>query len=178
MAFKINTIEKSELFKSHSENSFYFKITVDFEVSGEDIYFGKLGKYFKALAMLDREKYEHHYDNLDKDDIYFEDIPGSEFKTLKRKSANPYELGYCKILDCAGSDTIQILGNNKFKYCQYISSNYITEAAIKQLEEMKEHIDSKHCRYGDFPTQVGAFRSGDPFSDFIGILETLDRFWD
>jgi hypothetical protein len=178
MTFKINKIKKSKLKKSYGNNSFFFEITVKFEANEEEVYFGMLGKYFKALALLDREKYEHHYDNLGKDDIYFEDIPGSENKILKRKSASPYELGYCKALDCVGTDTIQSLGNNKFKYCQFISSNYITEAAVKQLEEMKQHIDKNYCRYGDFPTQVGAFRSGDTFSDFIGVLETLDRFWD
>jgi hypothetical protein len=176
--FKINTIEKSETCKSHSENSFFFKITVEFEAPAEEVYFGMLGKYFKALALLDREKYEQHYAHFDKDDIYFEDIPGSENKILKRKSASPYELGYCKAMECLGADALNSLGDNKYKYTQFISSNFITEAAVKQLEEMKNDIDNSHCRYGDFPDQVGAFRSGDPFGDFIGILETLDRFWD
>ena len=176
--FKISTIEKSETCKSHSENSFFFKITVDFEAPAEDPYFGMLGQYFKAIVLLDREKYEQHYSHFDKDDMSFEDIPGSEFKTLKSKSANPYELGYCKAMECVGADTINSLGDNKYKYTQFISSNFITEAAVKQLEEMKNDIDNNRCRYGDFPDQVGAFRSGDPFGDFIGILETLDRFWD
>ena len=176
--FKISTIEKSETCKSHSENSFFFKITVDFEAPAEDPYFGMLGQYFKAIVLLDREKYEQHYAHFDKDDMFSEDIPGSEFKTLKSKLANPYELGYCKAMECVGADTINSLGDNKFKYTQFISSNFITEAAVKQLEEMKNDIDNNHCRYGDFPDQVGAFRSGDPFGDFIGILETLDRFWD
>lgn len=176
--FKISTIEKSETCKSHSENSFFFKITVEFEAPAEDPYFGMLGQYFKSIVLFDREKYEQCYKNLDKDDIFFEDIPESEFKTLKRKSANPYDLGYCKAMECLGADSINSLGDNKFKYSQFISSNFITEAAVKQLEEMKNDIDNSHCRYGDFPDQVGAFRSGDPFGDFIGILETLDRFWD
>lgn len=178
MPFKINKIKKSKLKKSYCKNSFFFNIEIDFTACQEEKNFGTLGQYYKSIVLLDREKYEHHYDNLGKDDTTFEDIPGSEFKILKRKSASPYDLGYCKTMDCLGADTINSLGDNKFKYCQFISSNYITEAAIKQLEEMKEHIDSNHCRYGDFPEQVGGFRSGDPFSDFIGILETLDRFWD
>ena len=63
---KINTIEKSETCKSHSENSFFFKITVEFEAPAEDPYFGMLGQYFKAIVLLDREKYEQHYSHFDK----------------------------------------------------------------------------------------------------------------
>jgi hypothetical protein len=175
---KIISIEKSENTKSHSENSFFFKITVEFEAPAEDPYFGMLGKYFKAVVLLDREKYEQHYAHFDTDDVSFVDTEDGEFKQMVFKKPSPYVLGYCKTLDCVGSDCLVPLGDNKFKYSQYISSNFITEAAVKQLEEMKQHIDNNYCRYGDFPTQVGAFRSGDPFSDFIGILETLDRFWD
>jgi len=175
---KIISIEKSENTKSHSENSLFFKITVVFEAPAEDLYFGMLGKYYKAVVLLDREKYEQHYANFDAAEVTYVDIEDSEFKQMVFKKPSPYDLGYCKILDCVGADCLVPLGDNKFKYSQYISSNFITEAAVKQLEEMKHHIDNNYCRYGDFPTQVGAFRSGDPFSDFIGILETLDRFWD
>jgi hypothetical protein len=175
---KIISIEKSENTKSHSENSFFFKITVEFEAPAEDPYFGMLGQYYKAIVLLDREKYEQHYADFDRDDVSFVDIEDSEFKQIVFKKPSPYELGYCKAMECLGADTINSLGDNKYKYTQFISSNFITEAAVKQLEEMKNDIDNNRCRYGDFPDQVGAFRSGDPFGDFIGILETLDRFWD
>ena len=137
-----------------------------------------LGKYFNALVMFDKQKYEEHYDNLPTDDMYFEKLPDSEFSEMKFKSKSPYKLGYCKNMECQGTDCIQELGDAKYQYHQLISSNYITEACAKQLEEMKEHQERDYCRYGDHPEQVGAFRSGDPFHDFIGILETLDRFWD
>jgi hypothetical protein len=174
--FKILDIKKTK-----KRNNNYFLIEVKFSHSGEhgkDFHFGYLDKYFKAVAMLDRQKYEDHYNNLASDDMYFEDIPGTEFSTVKFKSESPYDLGYCKTLDCIGGDSIQKLQDGTFKYSQYISSNYITEGAVKQLKEMKEHQDKGFCRYGNYPDQIGAFRSGDPFHDFIGILETLDRFWD
>ena len=176
MTFKILNIKKNK-----KRNNSYFFIEVVFSHSGEhdkDFHFGYLDKYFKAVAMIDRQKYEDHYNNLPEDDMYFEDIEGTEFSTLKFKSESPYDLGYCKTMDCIGGDSIQKLEDGTFKYSQYISSNYITEGAVKQLKEMKEHQEKGICRYGDYPDQVGAFRSGDPFHDFIGILETLDRFWD
>lgn len=177
--FKITKIEKSEEKPSYSENTFYFSIDIEFELSTtEEPVFGILGEYYKAIAILDREKYEEYYNNFHKDDMYFEDIPNSNFKELKHKKPSPYELGYCKVADVKGLDTITKLENGKYKYSVIVGSNYITKAAVKQLEEMKEHLDTGFCRYGDYPEQAGAFRSGEPFHDFVGILETLDRFWD
>jgi hypothetical protein len=180
MIFKILKIEKSQPKASYAAGSYYFDLSVEFEVNvgEEELHFGTLGKYYKALVMLDLEKYEEHYANVDVNDWVFEKIPGSEHLELKFKSKSPYELGYCKIMDISGNDCIVELEKGKYKYSVITNYNYITEAAVKQLEEMKSHIDSSYCRWGDFPEQVGAFRSGDPFSDFLGILETLDRFWD
>lgn len=176
--FKILKIEKGELKQGHSKNSSWFELSVEFFNDDKDVHFGMLGKYFNALVMFDKQKYEEHYDNLPTDDMYFEKLPDSEFSEMKFKSKSPYKLGYCKNMECQGTDCIQELGDAKYQYHQLISSNYITEACAKQLEEMKEHQERDYCRYGDHPEQVGAFRSGDPFHDFIGILETLDRFWD
>ena len=178
MTFKILKIEKSENSPGHSKNQSFFEITIEFLNDEKEIHFGMLGKYFNALVMLDKQKYEQHYDNLATDDMYFEKIEGTELSEMKFKSKSPYDLGYCKNMECQGMDCIQELGDGKYRYHQFISSNYITEGAVNQLEEMKWHIDNKFCRYGNFPEQVGAFRSGDPFHDFVGILETLDRFWD
>lgn len=138
---------------------------------GEDFTFGTLDKYYKSLVMLDKEKYESHYDTLLDDN---EDIAAQ----IVSKNPSPYDLGYCKVMECSGVDAIEHLGNNQYKYAQYIATCYITEAAYKQLEEMKDHIEKGVCRWGNYPDQVGAFRSGDPFHDFVGVLETLDRFWD
>lgn len=178
--FKITKIERGENMQSYSPGSYWFSLEVQFELdtSEEEPHFGTLGKYHKALVMLDREKYEEHYNNFDKDDMIFEEIPDSDFKELKFKKPSPYDLGYCKVMDVSGNDCIYEIEKGKYKYSVQTNLNYITDAAVKQLEEMKQHIDAGYCRYGDYPEQVGAFRSGDPFSDFIGILETLDRFWD
>lgn len=179
--FKILDIQKSENSLRDSKNSYFFEISIDFQLTGEyekETCFGMLGKYFNALVMLDKQKYEDHYDNLPSDDMYFEKIPGSQLSEMKFKSKSPYELAYCKNMECQGSDCIQELETGKYRYHQFISVNYITEACVKQLLEMKEHQESSYCRYGDYPEQVGAFRSGEPFHDFIGVLETLDRFWD
>lgn len=178
MTFKILKIEKSENKIGYTEASSFFELSIEFINTDKDTHFGMLGKYFYALVMFDKQKYEDHYNNLEKNDMYFQKIPDSEISEMKFKSQSPYELGYCKTMECSGNDCIQELGDNKYKYSQFLSSNYITEACVKQLLEMKEHQDTNYCRYGDYPDQVGAFRSGDPFHDFIGILETLDRFWD
>lgn len=178
MTFKILKIEKSELKHSYSKNSYWFELSAEFFNDDKDVHFGMLSKYFNALVMFDKNKYEEHYDNLPADDMYFEKIPDSELSQIKFKSKSPYELGYCKNMECQGADCIQELGDGKYRYNQLISSNYITEACVKQLFEMKEHQEKDYCRYGDYPEQIGAFRSGVPFHDFIGILETLDRFWD
>jgi hypothetical protein len=177
---KITKIEKSEPTQSHSEGSNFFTILVEFEYDTEDseYAFRQLGKYYKGTVLIDREKYEEHYRTLDKDDISFEKIPGTTFSQLKSKRLNPYEAGYCQTMDIVGEDNIVEFAKNKFRYSCHVSSNYITDGAAKQLQEMKEHIDNNFCRYGNYPSQVGAFRSGDTFSDCMGIIETLDRFWD
>jgi hypothetical protein len=178
MTFKILKIEKGDNSPGHSKNQSFFEITIEFLNDEKEIHFGMLGKYFNALVMFDKKKYEEHYDNLPEDDMYFEKIEGSELSEMKFKSKSPYELGYCKNMECQGVDCIQELGDGKYRYHQFISSNYITNACVNQIEEMKWHIDNNFCRYGNYPDQNGAFRSGDAFHDFIGILETLDRFWD
>lgn len=176
--FKILDIQKSENSPCHTKNSDFFEITIDFFNDDKEPHFGMLGEYFRAIVMFDKQKYEDHYNNLPADDMYFEEIEGSEFSQMKFKSKSPYDLGYCKNMECQGRDCIQNLGDNKYRYHQFISSNLITEACVNQLQEMKWHIDNNYCRYGNYPDQNGAFRSGDPFHDFIGILETIDRFWD
>jgi hypothetical protein len=181
MTFKILKIEKGENRFGHFKKSDFFEITVEFQLTGEhdkEKHFGMLGKYFGAFVLFDKQKYEDYYNNLPEDDMYFEDIPGTELSEMKFKSKSPQQLGYCKVMDCKGADCIEEIGDGKYRYHQFISLNYITQAAVNQLEEMKWHIDNDFCRYGKYPEQNGAFRSGDPFHDFVGILETLDRFWD
>lgn len=176
--FKIISVKKTA-----KKDKDYFLIEVHFSHDGEhnkDFHFGFLDEYHKALVMLDKEKYESFFDSPEDDGMVIESTGEGEDKISRIvfKKPGPRELGYCKTMDCAGTNSIQHLGKGEYKYTQYISKNYITEAAVKQLLEMKDHIDRGYCRYGDYPDQVGAFRSGDALHDFIGVLETLDRFWD
>ena len=176
--FKINSIKKSTNKKSHAENSSFFLLEINFSVPEEETHFGMLGEYYKAIVLLDREKYEQHYADFDRDDVSFVDIEDSEFKQMVFKKPSPYVLGYCKTLDCIGSDVLSKKDDGSYNYKQYISSNYITKGVVRQLKEMKEHIDKQYCRYGDYPDQIGAFRSGLAYYDFLAALECLDKFWD
>ena len=99
-------------------------------------------------------------------------------KTMVYRKASAYDLGICKIVDTIGEDVIRKRKDGTFSYSSYVSSNYITNATVKQLEEMKLHIDSGICRYGNYPQQNGAFNTGSAFDDFLGIVATLNRFWD
>lgn len=55
--FKITKIERGENMQSYSPGSYWFSLEVQFELdtSEEEPHFGTLGKYHKALVMLDCE---------------------------------------------------------------------------------------------------------------------------
>ena len=154
--FRITKIDKGETKQSYSESSFYFEIKIEFELQDNSPNFGLLDKYYTGVVMLDREKYEQHYENYDIDDMFFEDIPenleiddmypenipNNELKLIKFRTPSPYDLGYCKIMEISGRDVIHKLDNQKYSYSCFVNSNYITEAAVLQLEEMKRHIEN------------------------------------
>lgn len=168
--FKILDIKKEQ------ENTDYFFIEVRFTIPDEE-YLGRLGKYSKALMVSDIEKYEEYYNNLE--NLEYDEKPiGKEGYEIVFKRPSPYDLGLCKTVDIVGEDAIEQQEDGTYIYRDHISSNYITRAALHQINEMKDHMDRGFCRWGDYPEQVGAFRSGDSFHDFIGIIETLHRFWD
>jgi len=171
---KINKIE----YNPPIANSGCFKIYVNFSCSEEEVpFFGTLGDYYSAVEVPDVAAYEAHYN--DPDNTSFDTEPlNSTFSVLKWRKPSAYDLGLCKRVNVIGSDNIKKEDDGTYTYQQYISQNYITEAAVKQLAEMKSEMDRSYCRWGNFPDQVGCFRSGSPISDFIGILDTLDRFWD
>lgn len=171
--FKINSIKKGTNKKSHSENSSFFLLEINFSVPEEETYFGCLGAYTKAKCIFNVEEYEKYYNSLESS-ILDEDTDTP--KNLEK--TNPYTTGLCRIVDIAGSDVLSKEDDGSYSYKQYISSSYITKGVVKQLKEMKEHIDKQYCRYGDYPDQIGAFRSGLAYYDFLAALECLDKFWD
>lgn len=171
---KINKIEYSPPIAAGD----CFRIYVNFSCSQDDVaFFGTLGKYYKAVAVPDIAAYEAHY--ADPESTAYDLEPaGGTFSTIKWRKSSPYDLGLCKQVSVVGCDNIAHEDDGTYTYQHYIHHNYITEAAVKQLVQMKDDIDRGHCRWGNYPDQVGCFRSGSPISDFIGIIETLDRFWD
>lgn len=142
---------------------------------------GNLGEYTKAIQVTDKEaleKFEEEELNKDLDEIW-EFTPNSDgTSSLERKVDGPYELGLEKIIDIRGADVIKVLGDNRYAYDTYATKCAIVDACIQQLHEMKDQIERGYCKYGDYPAQAGAFRSGCAYHDFIGVLQTLDRFWD
>ena len=175
--FKIVDVKKGETKISKMESP-YFLIEVYFTTDDGDASFGYLGKYHSAVMVEDTKKYEDFYNDPKNLEWEFEGDEEQEFKTVKFNKPSAYDLGLCKQVKVIGRESIMKEEDGTWSYKQYVNANYITEGAAKQLLEMKEHQDRGYCRYGDYPSQVGAFRSGDPYHDFIGILEVFDRFWD
>ena len=174
--FKIVDIKKGETKISKMESP-YFPIEVYFTTDDGDASFGYLGKYYSAIMVEDTKKYEEYYDDPKNFEWDLQGEEDAEFKTVKFKTPSPFDIGLCRSVKVMGRECIY-QEDGIWSYKQYVNANYITEGAVKQLFEMKEHQDRGFCRYGDYPEQVGAFRSGDPYHDFIGIIEVLDRFWD
>lgn len=161
--------------KHEQENTKWFYVEVQFTLT-DAAYLGTLGKYHRALMVPDITAYEGYYNKPES--LEYETKPMGDFYEVIFRGPSPYELGLCKTVDVAGEDILQKQEDGSYIYRDHVSSNYITQGAISQLLEMKEHMDSGFCRWGDYPEQAGAFRSGDPSHDFIGIIETLHRFWD
>jgi hypothetical protein len=177
MTFKINKLERGRKRYSKNRGVSYFTIEVNFTPDPEEKYFGTLGEYFSVIAIDDTAAYEAYYSDLE--NMEYDLVPaGNNTNQIVFKKAGPYELGLCKRSNAVGSETLHLEKDGSYTYSQYLNSNYITEACYKQLKEMKEHFEKGFCRYGDYPDQVGAFRSGDAYHDFIAVLETLDKFWD
>lgn len=170
--FRIEEIEVEE-----SEH--FYKLKVDW--FSEDPNLGMLGKYTKAIQITDieaLEKFEEEQLNKTLEEIA--DLTPLEDGTLEMKFKNesPYTLGLEKIVHIRGSDVVNVLDNNKFSYSCYVAKCMIVESCIQQLHQMKDQIEIGYCKWGEYPSQAGAFRSGSPYHDFLGVIETLDRFWD
>lgn len=174
--FKIIDINVKEAKNKLMPDSECFYIGVKF-IPPEDYHFGKSGKYYRAVMVTDIPKYEQYWEdpsNLEYDNVADE----GDASHIVFRTSSPRDIGLCKTVDVIGDDIFQPQEDGSYLYEDYISKNYITEACLKQLQEMKDHIDRGHCRWGNFPDQAGAFRSGDPFHDFLSVVETMHRFWD
>lgn len=151
------------------------EVKVGFETDRDN--FGYLGEYFRGVVVPDIDAFNKNYE------MQIEDIKEARAKgdgSLKYYNENsPYSKGLCSMQNISGADRITSFPErlNYFEYNQFVVVCPITEACISQLKTMKEEIDAGKCKFGDYPAQNGCFRSGDAFSDFIGILECLDRFW-
>lgn len=154
-------------------------VEVGFEISDPDPNFGYLGEFYRGVVVPDIEAYNKNYeDTIEK---ITQDRAAGEDNFLKYLNEDsPYDRGLCKIDNIVGSDSIKKFPDQPgyFEYGQYVADCPITRACIEQLFTMKKQIDEGVCAFGDFPDQVGCFRSGDVVSDFVGIIECLDRFWD
>lgn len=158
--FKITKIDISSSLKREA-----LLIDIHWECREEELYhFRELNDYSRALVIPDVEALERAWDKYD----WLDDTDES----------NPYKLGLVKVETIQGCDSIIKLGNNTYQYKQYLCDCLVTRAAITQITEMKDEMERGFCRYGDFPDQNGAFRSGSAISDFAGLLISLDLFWD
>lgn len=156
-----------------------YKITVEWFSKDPDL--GLLGEYTRAVHVPDKkalEKFEEEEAEKSLSELWDFEPKNDGTSEVVRKVPNSFDLGLEKFVDIRGSGVVKEVSYQNYKYSQHISKCMIVEACIQQLHVMKDRIDSGICNWGDFPKQAGAFRSGDPYHDFIGVLETLDRFWD
>ena len=171
-SFRIESIELEEAPQ-------IYRLKVEWFSTDPDL--GSLGQYTTAIQVVDREaleKFENEEDKKTLEDIW-EFTPNEDgTSTLKRKVDGPYQLGLLKNVTIRGADVVKVLPNNRYSYQCYLAKCRIVEACIQQLYETKDQIENGYCKFGDYPAQAGAFRSGSAYHDFIGVLETLDRFWD
>lgn len=178
--FKILDIKKEDQKCEDGKQPKWFYIEIHFQ---GDPHFGKLGKYHKSLMVADIQKYEDYYNEPENLEYETQQVAGdvsdaTDVYELRFNKASPFEIGLCKIVDVVGEDVVEQQEDGSYIYRDHISDNYITRSAVNQLYEMKFQMERGFCRWGDYPEQAGAFRSGDPYHDFIGIIETLHRFWD
>jgi hypothetical protein len=174
--------------------------TVKFETT-EVALFGHLLEYYKVVVVKDPDAVEAHYeahhaaDKAEGRDFWddFEDIPERPgYKLYKPKRPSPYDIGLMYMGWASGSGGCLRRvedpedgpwskvreGPGVFEFCMTTSDCLVTRACVLQLAEMQDEMERGHCRYGDFPDQAGAFRSGSTEDDFVGLLQTLYRFWD
>ena len=156
-----------------------YKITVEWFSTDPDL--GMLGKYTRAIQVTDKtalEEFEEKEYEKSIQEVWDFELQDDGMREVVRKVPSSFDIGLEKFIDICGADVVQEVSPQNYKYSQHISKCMIVEACIQQLHEMKDKIDSGICNWGDYPKQAGAFRSGDPYHDFLGVIETLDRFWD
>lgn len=180
--FKIHKVEVTSCNSYHNQGT--LKVLVEFSVTGMDSDqgdFGMLGRRFGALVnhAPDLDYYGSYPNDFLKELISMEGKKGSVWQP---EFASPYELGIMEYVMVNGTEKIQKDENhpedpNRYFYIEYVVDCLVTRAAIWQLGEMQYEMETGHCKFGNYPNQVGCFRSSNAFHDFLGLLETLDRFW-
>ena len=169
--FRIKNIEVEE------KKSCY-KITVEW--FSKDPQLGQLGEYSRAVYVPDKkalEEFEEQESEKSMSELWKFEPRDDGTSEMIRKIPSSFDLGLQKFVDIRGADKIKEVSYQNYKYTEYISKCMIVKACIQQLHEMKDQIENGFCKWGDYPNQAGAFRSGEPYHDFIGAIETIDRFW-
>lgn len=138
---------------------------------GEEKSFGILGEKYLAQIKSDCGlDYYSVYPNSLEDELH-ETGDGKTSRWIS-EYATEYELGLVKNVEVEGADKIYI-EDDVYIYEEFISDSIVTRAVVLQLAIMKEEMYNNPD-----DIEAGCFRSGDSFHDFLGLLETLDRFWD
>jgi hypothetical protein len=173
---KITHLEKEKT--KHGNSS---RILVKFEgVEISDL--GRLGEYTKAIVIPDIAALEKFRDeqppfDLEKSLVKSDD---GEYYEYKPQHPSSFDLGLRKFMDVEGSDIIFPVEGEEgtFKFEEYVLNCSITQAVYEQLEAMKKELEHGICSFGNYPEQVGCFRSGEVTHDFALLLETLYNYWD
>lgn len=180
--FKITHLEIEPCKSCHDMGA--LRVHVKWTCREEDLsYFGTLNEFSQALVIPDIEAYKKHYEEApepfqDDDFVPVEGRP--DWVEWKPKHPSPFDLDLIKRMPIQGCGHINPVEGeeNTYEYEEYVVDSHITQACIMQMDDMKKQIDEGICMFGDYPDQVGCFRSGDVLSDFVAVLQSLDMFWD
>ncbi len=183
---------------SYRDHSLYGYLAVDVVFDSREVsLYGSLLEYMPAVVVTDPEAVEAHYaERLEEDeqqdrsicDDFVEDPERPGQYVYRPTKPSPYDLGLMKsgwvraagVLQHADPNQGSLIrfGPGRFRFSTTCADCLVTRAAILEITNMMKDLQSRHCRYGNFPEQAGAFRSGDAEHDFAGLLEVLHRFWD
>ena len=158
---KISKINTRDAVSYHPDGSIY----VDIEFSTDQEFASELNSLAPAIIVRDAKEYSSYIESAN---LITSSSDGAQIFGVRDPS--PFDTGLMKRGLILGLDKLTRDGD-VYSYKEYVANCYITRACLVQLAEMKDHIDT----HGD--SEAG-FRSGEAIEDLVGILETLDRFWD
>lgn len=173
-------VESINISKSVGCHTFYVEVTFFRKEKGAP-WFGQLGKYARALYVPDieaLEKFEEEEAEKEFPFIFAEAEDHGVYEVIGRTRPSPFDLGLIKIVDVEGADLIQDLGEDRYRYSQHLQDCSVVCAAIEQLDKVKRSLETGVYEHGFNPRYSGDVRIEDIYHEFIGLLETLDRFWD